>query len=546
MLNDYDVVIIGAGAAGGIVAAVLAEAGRHVLLLERGGEGPSGTTGRDHLRNQRLSVYGHNAGPNDDHPRVATTQDGHSHLLRPHELGYENNAACVGGGTRVYGGMAWRFMPQDFQMATTYGVPPGSSLADWPIGYDDLEPFYERAEWEIGVAGTAGADKFAAPRKKVYPLPPIESNPERIVLERGAAVLGLNTFPTPLLINTIPYNGRPACGRCGMCVGFACPTDGKNGVQNTMVPRAVVTGRCTLITSAMVQRIHIDERDRATGVSFFVHDELKTVTVGAVVCSAGAIESARLLLNSRTSRHPGGLGNDFDQVGRNLQGHIYNGAYGVMPDPIFDGRGPGVSIASTQFNHDNPGIIGGGLLTNEFIRIPAVFVKWAMPPWQPRWGVSAKKYVKENYRRTIRVQGPIQDIPNSNARVTLHPFVRDRWGIPVAHLTGTTHPESIRTSEFLRRRAEDWLTASGAKTVWSYPSQLGLSGGQHQAGTCRMGTDPCSSVTDSWGRVHGHENLFVMDASIHVTNGGFNPVLTIMALAFRNASHLAAAGAEKR
>jgi choline dehydrogenase-like flavoprotein len=137
------------------------------------------------------------------------------------------------------------------------------------------------------------------------------------------------------------------------------------------------------------------------------------------------------------------------------------------------------------------------------------------------------------------VQGPIQDTPNPDARVTIDPFVRDRWGIPVAHLSGTTHPESIRTADFTRRRAEEWLKASGAKTIWSYPSQLGLSGGQHQAGTCRMGNDPHSSVTDSWGRVHGHENLFVMDSSIHVTNGGFNPVLTIMALAFRNASHLA-------
>jgi choline dehydrogenase-like flavoprotein len=540
VVKDYDVIVIGAGAAGGIVAAVLAEAGRRVLLLERGDDGPSAESGRDHLRNQRFSLYGHNAGPNvEDHPRVAIMSDGRSFLLRPHEMGYQNNAACVGGGTRVYGGMAWRFMPQDFRMASTYGVPVGSSLADWPIGYDDLELFYERAEWEIGVAGAAGADKFAAPRKKPYPLPPVASNPQRVMLERGAAALGINTFPVPLLINTVPYNGRRACGRCGMCVGFACPTDGKNGTQNTMIPRALATRRCTLITGAMAQRIHTDERDHVSGVSFFVGNTLQTCTADTVVCSAGAIESARLLLNSSTSAHPRGLGNDFDQVGRHLQGHIYTGAFGVMPEPVFDGLGPGVSIATTQFNHHNPGIVGGGLLANEFIKLPALFVKWALPPGQPRWGLAAKQYVRENYRRTIHVQGPIQDIPNPEGRVTIDPFVRDRWGIPVVRLSGTTHPESIRTADFLRRRAEQWLTASGAKKVWSWPSRLGLSGGQHQAGTCRMGSDPRTSVTDSWGRVHGHTNLFVMDGSIHVTNGGFNPVLTIMALAFRNATHLA-------
>jgi choline dehydrogenase-like flavoprotein len=538
--NDFDVIVIGAGAAGGIVAAVLAEAGKSVLLLERGGDGPTGTTGRDHLRNQRLSVYGHNAGPDIlAHPRVATSSDGRSQLLKAHEGGYQNNAACVGGGTRVYGGMAWRFMPEDFRMATLYGVPAGSSLSDWPIGYDDLEPFYERAEWEIGVAGRSGADTHAGPRNKPYPLPPMPDNPERLVLQRGAEALGLATFPAPMLINTVPYNGRPACGRCGMCVGFACPTDGKNGTQNTMIPRALATGRCKLITGAIVQRINTDQHGRATGVSFFMNDQHQTCSAGVVVSSAGAIESARLLLNSATDKHPRGLGNDFDQVGRHLQGHIYTGALGIMPDPVYDGMGPGVTIATTEFNHHNKGIVGGGLLANDFIKLPAIFVKWALPPEQPRWGLSAKQFVRENFRRTIHVQGPIHDIPNPEARVTIDPFVRDRWGIPVPRFSGTTHPESIRTADFLRNRAEDWLAASGATKIWSHPPRLVLSGGQHQAGTCRMGYDPRTSVTNPWGQVHGHENLFVMDASVNVTNGGFNPVLTIMALAFRNAVHLA-------
>ncbi len=540
MVNDFDAIIIGAGAAGGIVAAVLAEAGQRVLLLERGADDPTPDSTRDHLRNQRLSLYGHNAGPDPaDHPRVAVFPGGQTSILHPHEPGYQNNAACVGGGTRVYGGMGWRFMPEDFQMASTYGVPAGSSLADWPISYDDLEPYYERAEWEIGVAGAAGADKFAAPRKKPYPLPPVDSNPERIVLERGATTLGLNTFPIPLLINTIPYNNRPACAKCGTCIGFACPTNAKNGTQNTMIPRALATGRCTLVTDAMAQKIHTDARGRAVAVSYFVSDKLQTHTASTVVCSAGAIESARLLLNSATPDHPHGLGNDFDQVGRHLQGHTYTGAFGLMPDPVFDGQGPGVSIATTQFNHHNPDIIGGGLLANEFIKLPALFIKWALPPGHPRWGIAAKQYVRENYRRTIHVQGPTQDIPNPDARVTIDPKIRDRWGIPVARLSGTTHPETLRTANFLRHRAEEWLIASGAKKVWSYPPQLQLSAGQHQAGTCRMGHDPKVSVTNSWGQVHACENLYVIDGSTQVTNGGFNPALTIMALAFRNAMHLA-------
>ncbi|HAF12183.1 MAG TPA: glucose-methanol-choline oxidoreductase, partial [Blastocatellia bacterium] len=157
-MTSHDAIIIGTGAAGGIVACVLAEAGKDVLLLERGPALSFSQVGRDHLRNQRLSIYGHNAGPElEGNPRVFVDPAGNARTVRPHEPDYHNNAACVGGGTRVYGAQAWRFMPADFRMASTYGVPEGSSLADWPLTYDDVEPFYERAEWELGVAGDGPA-----------------------------------------------------------------------------------------------------------------------------------------------------------------------------------------------------------------------------------------------------------------------------------------------------------------------------------------------------------------------------------------------------
>ncbi len=538
--HEYDVIVVGAGAAGGVVACVLAEAGKSVLLLERGRDLAYDEVGRDHLRNHRLALYGHNTGPDlGDNPRVAVAPSGVTRLLRPHEGGYQNNAACVGGGTRVYGGMAWRFMPQDFRMASLYGVPEGSSLADWPISYDDLEPYYERAEWEIGVAGDARGNAFQGPRKSGYPLPAVAANPQSGVLQRGAAALGISTFAPPVLINTVPYNGRPACVRCGMCVGFACPSDGKNGTQNTVVPRALATGRCVLVPEAMAERVLTDSRGRATGVAYVAAGQRRTATAKAVVSSCGAIESARLLLNSATERCPRGLGNDHDLVGRNLQGHYYPGALGVMAEPCHDNMGPGISIATCQFNHGNPGVIGGALLVNEFIKLPIIHQKWAWPPEVPRWGLAAKRFMRETYSRSIHLQGPVQETPSPEGRVTVDPHVRDRWGIPVARLSGTTHPETVRTADYIRQRAEEWLRASGAQAVWSVKPVLMLSGGQHQAGTCRMGHDPRTSVTDPWGRVHGHDNLFVIDGSLHVTNGGFNPVLTIMALAYRNAEHVA-------
>ena len=542
-MNEYDAIIIGTGAAGGIVACVLAEAGKHVLLLERGAALTFADIGRDHLRNQRLAVYGHNAGPDVvGNPRVFVDPQGRSRVVKPYDLDYHNNAACLGGGTRVYGAQAWRFHPDDFRMASKYGVPDGSSLADWPISYENLEPFYERAEWELGAAGDGESIQSRIPRKRNYPLPPVPPNPQTAALQTAAHQLGWITSPVPLLINTQSYAGRPACIECKYCVGFACPTDSKNGTQNTVIPRALATGNCDLKTSAVVESIETDNRGIVRGVSYFVDAQPRRETARAkiVIVSAGAIESARLLLNSHSSLHPAGLGNEYDQVGRNLQGHLYPRAYGISPARVFNGIGPGVTIATIQFNHDNPGIIGGGMLADDFIKPPIDFWYDSLPPDLPRWGIENKRFMRENFTRVLHVRGPVQDIPNPDGRVTIDNSVRDKYGIPVARLSGTTHPATVDAAEFMRERGEEWLRASGCEKIWSAQPGLVLSGRQHQAGTCRMGNDPRSSVTDEWGRVHAHNNLFVVDGSLHVTNGGFNPVLTIMALAYRSAEYIAA------
>ena len=544
MTETYDAIIIGSGAGGGITAGVLAEAGKRVLLLERGQNLSFERIGRDHLRNQRISLYGHNAGPDiEGNPRVFVDPRGNESTVRPHEGGYNNNAATVGGGTRVYGAQAWRFMEQDFKMASIYGVPEGSSLADWPITYNDLEPYYERAEWEIGVSGSNDGNRFQAPRRKGYPMPALRPTKAHGVLKKGAEALGWSVFSTPLAINSQKRDGREACIECKYCVGFACPSDSKNGTLNTMIPRALRTGLCTLVAGAMTERIETNSSGQATGVTYLLDKNgsltRKRAEAPIIVVSAGAVESARLLLNSSSTHHPNGIGNENDLVGRNLQGHLYPGAQAVFEEEILEGQGPGVSISLTQFNHGNAGIIGGGMLSDEFIKLPIIFWHRSLPPDIPRWGQANKDWMRHGYKRTLQIMGPVQDIPNPEGRVTIDTKVRDRFGLPVARLSGTTHGESVRTAEFMREKAIKWLEAAGAEKIWSYPQGLGLSGGQHQAGTCRMGDDPKTSVTDKWGRVHGHDNLFVIDGSLNVTNGGFNPVLTIMALAFRSADYLA-------
>lgn len=533
---QYDVIVVGAGAGGGVVAGVLAEAGKRVLLLERGKNLSFSDVGRDHLRNQRLSQYGNNAGPDGPgQPRVYEDRNGKGHLVLPHEGGYHNNAATLGGGTRVYGAQAWRFHPLDFKMASTYGVPEGSSLADWPISFEELAPYYERAEHELGVAGNASHMPHLPAYRKGYPMPPLPMNEQGRVLQAGANRLGWDPIRLPLAVNSIPYQGRPACINCQHCVGFACPVDAKNGTHNTLIPRALASGKCHLETNAMVRQI-LTEGGRAVGVAYWnVHGEHISAYAPVIVSAGGAIESARLLLLS-------GLGND--HVGRHLQGHYYPNIAGRFPEPVWDGIGPGGTTAIVRFCHGNEAedgpIIGGAMLADDFVMLPITFWKRCLPSHVPRWGAAAKEWMRDNFQYVTEVKGPVQEIPSPDGRVTLDPEVKDQWGIPVVRFSGTTHPETVRTARFMFERAVEWVKASGAVEVWGSPPGLYLSGGQHQAGTCRMGDDPETSVTDRHCRVHGHDNLYIGDGSVHVTNGGFNPFLTIMALAYRTAEHIRA------
>ncbi len=533
-MKRVNAVVVGAGAAGGIVAKELAVAGLSVVLLERGKWYTAADCRKDDLRNQRTTVLGNAFGPEDEGtPRVWVDAQGATHTVLASEGGYNNNAACVGGGTLSYGAQAWRYMPQDFRMRSTYGAPAGSSLEDWPISYDDLEPFYEQAEYEIGVSGDDSGTPFRGPRRRPLPMPPLPPGREFSVLEPAAKRLGLHPFHIPMARNSVPYNGRGPCMRCRWCVGFACEVDAKNGSQNTVIPVALNTGNCELRTGCMAKEILTDERGRARGVAYFdERGRLREQWSDIVVVSGCATESARLLLNSTSGLFPYGLGNRYDQVGRHLQGHHYTGALGYFDFETYDDIGPGATIAISDYNHGTPDLCGGGMLANEFIRLPIHMVD-RLPPGTPRWGLAHKQAMRHWHKRTIVIMGPTQQIPTADARVTVDPAVRDKWGLPVCRFSGNVHPHTFEIGEVQARRAEAWLKEAGAiHTSLMAGKPTIVSAGQHQAGTCRMGNDPRTSVVNKTCQVHDVDNLFVIDSSVHVTNGGFNPVLTIMAVAY--------------
>jgi choline dehydrogenase-like flavoprotein len=533
-MNRVNAVVIGAGAAGGIVAKELSTAGLSVVLLERGKWNTANDCRKDDLRNQRTTILGNAFGPDDEgNPRVWVDAAGTAHTVLPSEGSYQNNAMCVGGGTLSYGAQAWRYLPQDFRMRSTYGAPEGSSLEDWPISYDDLEPFYEKAEYEIGISGDYSGTPFHGPRRRDLPMPPLPPNREFEILEPAARRLGLHPFHIPMARNSVPYNGRGPCMRCRWCVGFACEVDAKNGSQNTVIPTALATGNCTLHINAMVTEI-LTDRGRARGVVWIdEHGHRQEQLSDVVVVSACAIESARLLLNSKSRLFPNGLGNRYDQVGRHLQGHHYTGAVGYFDFDTYDDIGPGASIAISDYNHGTPGLCGGGMLANEFIRLP-IHMLDRLPDGTPRWGLQHKQAMRTWHRRSIVIMGPTQQIPTATGRVTVDPAVKDQWGLPVARFEGNVHPHTFEIGEVQAQRAAAWLREAGAisTSIGAWKPTL-VSAGQHQAGTCRMGDDPCGSVVNKNCQIHDIDNLYVIDGSVHVTNGGFNPVLTIMANAYR-------------
>lgn len=540
-LPAVDVVIVGAGAGGGVAASELSQAGLHVVLLERGRDLQFAETRHDELRSQRTTVLGNAFGPDDEHyfRLVKLGKSTEFRRVAASDGAYGNVAACVGGGTKSYGAMAWRFLPKDFRMRSTYGTPEGSTLEDWPITYEELAPYYDKAEWEIGVSGKAGANPFEGPRGRAYPMPPLPLNTEATVLFPAAHRLGWHPFPIPMAINSVPYAGRPGCVACPHCVGFGCEVNAKSSTAVTVIPKAIRTGHCELRTECVAKEILTDAHGRATGVGYFKDGKYVEQPARVVVVACSATETARLLLNSRSKLFPSGLGNRSGWVGHNLQGHAYAGAWGLFDRDLYDGVGPGARVALCDFNHGNPGgLRGGATLCNEFLREPYLFSRALRPPNVPRWGQGHKDFIRHYYKRSMGAQGPVQEMPVFTNQVELDPELKDSWGIPVLRLSGDRHPHDYEVARFMAGRAQQWLKEAGAVQTFLKLPGPDVNGGQHQAGTCRMGKDPKTSVTNSHGQLHDVDNVFITDGSVHVTNGGFNPSLTIQALAFRSSEYL--------
>ena len=536
--EEVDFVVIGSGAAGGIMAKQLSVAGFSVVVLEQGGWGKYGHERdytKDELLNRNWSFEDRLISDPTRQRNTFRRNDGEE--ARP---GRHSYGCVVGGGTVTYGGSSWRHLPWEFNEASTVGTIAGTGMADWPITYEELEPYYTQAEWEMGISGQRVDSPFVAPMSREYPVPPVPMKSSGALFYTAAAKLGLSVVPGPLAIITQPYMGRLGCVNCGMCSGYGCHVRARSSSAVTVIPLAIETGNCEVRVRSYVREITVDGGGRVTGVTYFNAQKQEVFQrAKAVVLSANAGESARLLLMSTSARFPDGLANSNGVVGKYLMLGGGAGASALFEHPLNDYKGvvSGTGIVDYVPSDPNRGFYGGGRMTSRGYATPISYGLRGLSPGAPRWGAGYKQALRDESRHKMSISCFTTQLPLETNRVDLDPNVKDEWGLPAMRITSTSHPDDIKNMEFFRQKSIEVLEAAGGKSVWAGPVR-DSTGGAHNRGTCRMGNNPNTSVVDRFHRAHDVPNLFIVDGSNLVTGGRNHPTMTIQALAFRAADHL--------
>jgi choline dehydrogenase-like flavoprotein len=529
----YDFIIVGSGATGGLLAYELSRQGADVLVLEGGPHLTSAQAFRTHqwpyeFRYRDLKGFftttservGHLWA--DEAKEPFTTPSGQSfHFPR---------VRAVGGKTLLWAGFSYRMSPLDFENRAQLGLP------EWPISYRDLAPYFDRVEETIGICGSQ-ENLVDVPDGRF--LSPLKFRCCESLLQRGAAKIGIRGISARKDALTRDHRGSPACHWCGHCT-WGCDSHSKFSSLWTYIPWAVATGRCTLQSDAFASEVLVDDQGLCRGVRFAKRhtQDFQEVFGKAVLVCCGTVESARLLLLSKSRQHPNGLANGSDQVGRNLMEHIQSSVSGSIEvlkgRPVSNEDGALGHLFFPRVNTYRPSkdFVGGySLAAGGGVSLSGGFAKRI-----DGFGSAFKKEVRRSYTSNFYLASICETVPRKDNYVQLDPEVKDVYGLPVPriHFTWGVNESAMHRAMF--EAADEIAHAARATVASKTPGPPGWS--LHNVGTARMGKDPKTSVLNGFCQAHEVPNLFVVDGSCYVSSGYVNPTLTMLAIGLRSSEYI--------
>jgi choline dehydrogenase-like flavoprotein len=554
-MNDFDVCVIGSGAGGGPVAYTLAVQGRNVLVLEKGPWFTEEDFYKDELACCRRNVYTPSL---KDEQHVIEDRDEHGQWAATPTLESGRdfwNGNCVGGSSNFMSGFFHRLKPVDFRQLSEFGPVAGANVVDWPIGYEDLEPYYARVEQVVGVSGSLEPHPNIEPRSTPdFPQPPTAEHPVSAWIDEACDQLGYHALQVPRAILSQPARGRRSCEYSGYCGSYGCSSGAKGSARAALLDQALATGRCEIRARAKVHRLISDAKGRVLAAEYSDRAGRRhRVTAKIFVVACQAIETCRLLLSSPGPRHANGLANNSGQVGRNLLfsaggaggGDLMYADLSEQNAERLKTMGPFVNRALDDwYVIDDPALPGGlrkGGIVEFLLSHPNPIGRANSAKWGGDglvWGKPLKRRLESWFRLDRRLAFEVFTdwLPNDDCFVTLDPKVSDRWGDPVARVRVGYHDHSLAAGHYLAERAKQVLMQMGAKNISG--SISGAPPPNLVAGGCRFGTDPETSVLDPDCRAHEVENLYVTDGSFMPTGGSVPYTWTIYANAFRVAERI--------
>ena len=554
---SYDVVVVGSGAGASPVAYTLAKAGAKVLVLEKGPWLTEKEFFKDELAISLRDSY---------NPKLEEQQ----HVIEEEYVDDDGNSYwdgeptsesgwsfwsgnVVGGSSNFMSGYFHRLKPVDFRLKSEFGAIKGANVEDWPISYDDMEPYYTQVENEVGVSGKVVDHPNQEPRSADFPFPPVAEHPVSSWIDQAAKLIDYHSVPVPRAILSKPAMGRRSCEYSGYCSSYGCASGAKGSGRAALLNHAVAGGNCTIKPHAKVYKIETDSKGKISGVLYYDKQGRKQKAQGKIyVVACQAIETSRLLLASKGEKFPNGLANNNGQVGKNLvfsAGGTGSGDFfykDLSPEQIsqITTVGPFINRALQdwyQFEDESfGGKAKGGTIDFLFYQNPIARAQGTQ--WDDEgelvWGEQLKQNLKQEFTtyRTLRFEVFNDWLPTDDCFVTLDDEVTDKWGDPVAKVRIGYHDHDLKVGEYLAAKGEKLLEAMGAKNISS--SVSGSPPTNLMAGGCRFGNDPKTSVLNKYCQAHEVDNLYVTDGSFMPTGGSVPYTFTIYANAFRVADHI--------